>query len=90
MTRSSLNRMAIYASLGFPEVWRLDVPGPNVPFAGRSDGQYAASPTSRAFPQVSPADLTGFLALLPTEDENEIVRQFRVWVRQRYGLEAIQ
>ncbi|HEV3257036.1 MAG TPA: hypothetical protein VG013_09170 [Gemmataceae bacterium] len=38
---------------------------------------------SRAFPQVTPADVTGFPALRGQMDENAIVRQFRAWVRQQ-------
>src|SRR5262249_39847635 len=61
ITRSSLNRMAIYALLRVPEVWRYD--GQDVTFQVRQpDGSYAASPTSIAFPKVTPADLAGFLA----------------------------
>ena len=32
--------------------------------------------------RVTPADLLGFLALLPSQEENSIVQQFRAWVRQ--------
>ncbi len=84
VTRSSLNRLAIYAALGVPEVWRLDVPGLTF-YVLQADGQYATSSNSRSFPLVSAADLTGFLALLGREEENEILRQFRAWVRQRHG-----
>jgi Uma2 family endonuclease len=89
VTRSSLDRLAVYAGLGVPEVWRLDVPGLTFHVL-QADGQYAASPVSRSFPAVSPADITGFLALLGHEEENEILRQFRAWVRQRHGLDGSQ
>jgi Uma2 family endonuclease len=83
VTRSSINRMNIYARLGVPEVWRLDgdvltfhVLGPN--------RVYAESSTSRSFPGIAPADL---LPVLQTSrqvtDDNPVVRQFRAWVRQR-------
>jgi Uma2 family endonuclease len=45
VTRSSLNRMAIYAALGVPEVWRLDVASLTFHLL-QADGQYAASPVS--------------------------------------------
>jgi Uma2 family endonuclease len=85
VTRSSLNRMTIYAALGVPEVWRLEVAGLTFHLL-QADGQYAASPVSRSFPAVSATDLAGFLALLGRQEENEILRQFRAWVRQRHGI----
>jgi Uma2 family endonuclease len=82
VTHSSLDRMGIYAALGVPEVWRLDN-GRDLSFQVlQADGTYAASPSSRAFPQIAPADLLQFLALRGGE-ENAIVRQFREWLRQR-------
>jgi Uma2 family endonuclease len=83
VTHSSLNRLAIYAALGIPEVWRLD--GPNlVCYLLGSDGRYAVSSSSRAFQGLDPAELGRFLALSGQLDENEVVRQFRAWVRQRF------
>lgn len=83
VTRSSLNRMSIYAVLGVPEVWRLD--GDTLTFEVLQPGgrSYAASSTSLAFPLVAPADLTAFLALRTQMDENAVVQQFRAWIRQR-------
>jgi Uma2 family endonuclease len=73
---SSVNRMAIYAVLGVPEVWRLadQVLTFHVLVGG---GQYAVNLTSRAFPFLTSADVQGFLALRGQQDENTIVRQFR-------------
>jgi Uma2 family endonuclease len=81
-TRSSLNRMAIYAALGVPEVWRLAAAGLTFHVL-QPDGKYAPSTASRTFPTVGAADITRFLALLGQQEENEILRQFRTWVRQR-------
>jgi Uma2 family endonuclease len=83
VTSSSLDRMGIYAAIAVPEVWRWDEPvltfnvlGPN--------RRYTEATHSLAFPFLSPADLLPFLALRgPQNDENEIVRRFRVWVRSR-------
>jgi len=85
VTSSSLDRMAIYAALCVHEVWRLDVAGLTFHVL-QADGKYAVSSVSRAFPAVSAVDLAGFLALLGREEENEILRQFRAWVRQRHGI----
>jgi Uma2 family endonuclease len=82
VTSSSLNRMGIYAAVGVPEVWRYD--GTDLTFQLlQPDGTYAAHPTSRAFPFLTPADLTAFLALAASTEENALVRQFRDRVRQQ-------
>jgi Uma2 family endonuclease len=83
VTRSSLDRMGIYAALAVPEVWRLDGPQSLTFHVLQSDGAYAAATNSLSFPQVTPSDLLGFLALRGQMDENAIVRQFRAWVRGR-------
>jgi Uma2 family endonuclease len=83
VTRSSLDRMGIYARLGVPEVWRLD--GDTLTFhVLGGDGKYAEAPVSRSFPLVTPADLLGFVRQArQAGDENTVVRQFRQWIRQR-------
>jgi Uma2 family endonuclease len=87
VTSSSVNRMGIYAAVAVPEVWRLD--GGTLTFELlQADGTYAASPTSRAFPFVTPADLVAHFALAANAGENAVVRQFRDWVRQKLRAEA--
>ncbi|MFN4261671.1 MAG: Uma2 family endonuclease [Gemmataceae bacterium] len=82
VTHSSLDRLAIYATLGVPEVWRLE--GQTLSFHVLSSaGQYAEQPHSLAFPIISPGDLLAFLSRSGSVDENELVRQFRSWLRQR-------
>jgi Uma2 family endonuclease len=82
VTRSSLNRMSIYATLGVPEVWRFD--GTTLTFnVLQANGRYATTPTGIVFPMVAPQDLVGFLALRASTEENALVQQFRAWVRQR-------
>lgn len=83
-TRSSLNRVSIYATLGVPELWRLDRKGLTFHALG-AGGQYAQRNDSLTFTAVNltPADLTHFLTMRNTQDDNAIVRQFRAWVRQR-------
>ena len=84
VTHSSLDRMAIYAALRVPEVWRLDVTGLTFHVLQPS-GDYAASATSRSFPWLTSADLAGFLALLGQVEENALLRQFRTWIQQKQG-----
>lgn len=87
VTRSSLDRMAIYAALRIPEIWRYD--GTTLSFhALGAEGNYAEVTHSLSFPKVTPADLLVFIALRGQTDDNGVIRQFRAWVRQRHGLTA--
>jgi Uma2 family endonuclease len=86
---SSLNRMGIYAIIRVPEIWRLDAQGLTFHVLG-PDGHYHESPHSRAFPQVTPADLLRFLAMRDQMDENAVVRQLRAWIRQQAGRQGTQ
>ena len=82
ITSSSLDRLKIYASLGVPEVWRLENKTLFCHLLG-SDGRYTISRSGRAFPQLVVAEVGRFLDLLGPMDENGVVRQFRAWVRQQ-------
>jgi Uma2 family endonuclease len=79
---SSLDRMSIYASLGVPEVWRLEQGALSFHALG-AGRRYAPVSNSLSFPSVTPADLSRFLALLATELHTTIVGQFRAWMRQQ-------
>jgi Uma2 family endonuclease len=83
VTRRSLNRMAIYARLGVPEVWRLDSRRGLTFQVLQPNGRYAEQAHSPTFPLFTPADLMPFLALRTQHNENEVVRRFRDFVRQR-------
>ncbi len=80
-TRSSLDRMGIYARLCVPEVWRLDDDGLTFNVL-QANGTYQGAPQSLSFPMLTPADVMRFLALRAQHDDNEVVRRFRDWVRQ--------
>jgi Uma2 family endonuclease len=84
VTSSSLDRLAIYAALGVPEVWRLESGALTFQVLGPGSA-YAVAAQSRSFPGLTPADLLRFLALLASEDEVSVTRQFRAWVRQQLG-----
>lgn len=81
VTHSSLDRLAIYAALGVPEIWRLEDRQLTCRLlsAGR---HYTTAAQSRTFPGLNMADLTGFLNRFGQVEENALVRQFRAWVRQ--------
>jgi Uma2 family endonuclease len=82
VTRSSLDRLSIYAALKIPEVWRFDGQALHVHLLG-TDGRYAESNHSQAFPFLPMAELVRFLGLRATLGEAELLRQFRVWVQDR-------
>lgn len=80
ITRSSLNRMKIYARMKIPEVWRCD--GKDLDFFVLDKGKYKKVEESQTFPGCRAAEILPFLSLLHQEDQTSIVRQFRAWVRQ--------
>ncbi|HEY7153960.1 MAG TPA: Uma2 family endonuclease [Gemmataceae bacterium] len=82
VTSSSLNRMGIYAALGVPEVWRFEAPTLTFHALG-ANHKYSSIMHSLSFPFVTPADLIRFLPLRAAQGNNNVVRQFRVWVRQQ-------
>jgi Uma2 family endonuclease len=84
ITHSSMNRLAIYARLNFPEIWRLEGQTIVCHLLG-NDGKYFVSAVSRAIPGLVVADLVPFLMLRGQMDDNAIIQQFRAWVRQRFG-----
>lgn len=83
-TRSSLDRMGVYAALGVPEVWRYQ-DGVLEVRARRPDGAYDLVPESPTFPGISPADLVTWIDRAIDMDDNELTDQFRAWVRQQLG-----
>jgi Uma2 family endonuclease len=84
VTHSSLDRLAIYAALGVPEVWHLD--GDNLVFHVLGTTSYSAAPASRAFPLATPADLVSFLQQArQSGDQIPVLRDFRNWVRQKHA-----
>lgn len=83
VSHSSLDRLAIYAALRVPEVWRLEGDVLTFYVLG-ADGRYQAAAASRSFPLVTPADLLPFIqGARQAGDENVVARRFREWVRQR-------
>jgi hypothetical protein len=74
--------MSIYATVGVPEVWRVD--NRTLTFHALDANQkYQIVSRSLSFPLVTAADLMGFLALCVSQNENRVLRQFRAWIRQQ-------
>lgn len=83
ISRSSLNRMRIYATLRIPEVWRYADDILEFYSLGE-DLNYVAIEQSPTFPiTITPADIIRFVGMRDKLDDNEIIRQFRAWIRAR-------
>jgi Uma2 family endonuclease len=82
VSRSALNRMGIYASLGVPEVWRWDGQTLRVCLLD-PNGNYAEGERSRAFPFLPAVELVRFLYQAGTTSETQLLRSFRAWVREQ-------
>ncbi|HEV3084623.1 MAG TPA: Uma2 family endonuclease [Gemmataceae bacterium] len=81
-THSSLNRLAIFAIMAVLEVWCFDGKTLRV-FLLATDGCYAESPCSRAFPFLPLTELQRFLEMRKTQSETDVIRKFRTWVKDR-------
>jgi len=80
VTRSSKAKMAIYAALGVPELWRYD--GEEIlVFLLDAQGNYQRSETSLNLPMLPIADLKRFLDMRGSFDETTLLIMFRDWVR---------
>ncbi len=84
VTSRSINRMKIYAVLGVPEVWRVEIETLKF-YSLDTKRKYSEISHSLSFPLVASADLMGFLALRANQDEKAVARQFRAWAQQRRG-----
>ena len=82
VTTSVLNRRGIYAALGVPEIWRLVNSAVQVNLL-QSDGTYAVSETSRAFPFLPMAEFSQWLEIPEGKSETSWIRSFAEWVRGR-------
>jgi Uma2 family endonuclease len=80
-TSSSLNRMAIYAALGVPELWRFD--GETLTIYALTNGEYRPQETSNVLPMLRRDDLLRFLQTSQTMGETSWVKAFRIWLRER-------
>src|SRR5206468_1752782 len=81
ISRSSLNRMRIYAALGIPEVWRFDGESIKITHLDTAKERYREKSHSRAFPFLAAADLQRFLDRVGDQDETTWIRGFADWVR---------
>jgi Uma2 family endonuclease len=82
ITRSSLDRMRIYAVLGVPEVWRFNGETLGVHLRRGASG-YTESEASVALPDLTPADVMRFLNLSDSMDETNLFLAILDWAREQ-------
>jgi Uma2 family endonuclease len=82
MSRSFVDRLAIAARLGVPEVWRWDGETLRIMLLG-SDGQYSESDRSRVLPFLPIAEFARFLHRDTIQSDTKWLRSFRAWVREQ-------
>ena len=80
VTHLALNKAAVYAALGIPELWRYDGERLEVLHL-QPDGSYAAARTSLAFPGFDATVLHRFVGMYSASLDDEIVQAFRDWLR---------
>ncbi len=82
LSRSSLDRMDIYASLGMPEIWRWDGENDLTVWLLAPRGFYRQSQHSKAFPFLPLDEFAQFLTIRG-KSQTQVVKSFRAWVRKR-------
>jgi Uma2 family endonuclease len=81
VSRSTINRLGIYAAMRVPEVWRWD--GEQLRFCRLRKGQYVERPDSRFFPMLAASEVARFMGLRHSLSEIQLLRTFRQWVREQ-------
>lgn len=81
VSHGSVSKLAFYASLGVPEVWRYDERRMHI-YHLTTQG-YIEAPASRTFPVLTSDALTESLERSKTAGQSGALRSFREWLRQR-------
>ncbi|MBP5974316.1 Uma2 family endonuclease [Brasilonema sp. CT11] len=81
LTHSAINKMAVYAELKVPEVWRFA--NNQLTIHILTEFGYIESETSLAFGSFPVKELVQFLQLDSEKGENARMKEFRAWVRSR-------
>jgi Uma2 family endonuclease len=82
ISRSSLDRLGIYAALGVPEIWRSGGQTLQV-FVLGSNGKYKEKAKSPTFPWLPLAEFARFIGSLGSADEVSLIQEFTEWVRRQ-------
>ena len=81
ITRRSIDRMKMYASMGVPEVWRYDRKKGLLIYQLSPSGKYLERPLSPTFPQIPLSEFHRLLKLRKEMTLTAVVRAFRGWLR---------
>ena len=81
VSRNSLDKFAIYADFGVPEIWTYEDDALSV-HQLQGNGAYAQRDQSPAFPFLPLESIRGFLDRRNATDETTWIRTFRNWVRK--------
>lgn len=81
ITTSWMDRLAIYAALKVPEVWRYDGKKLRVLFLG-AGGKYRERTRSVAFPMLPLEGFARFIAKLEGAEETTLIQEFTEWLRE--------
>ncbi len=81
VSRSTIDRLGIYAVMRVPEVWRWDGETLRV-MLRTARGSYRQSERSKAFPFLPLAEFQEYLVRTDVS-ETQLVRSFRAWVRNK-------
>jgi Uma2 family endonuclease len=79
--RHPVDRFAVYAGLGGPEIWSLTGKTIETYLLDHTTGKYELVETSAAFPFLKPAELKRFLDRFTETDQNSLIREVRKWTR---------
>jgi Uma2 family endonuclease len=80
ITTSVIDRLPVYAELGFPELWQY-VDDEIVIRRLQANGKYTIATQSQALPMVSVKKLVEQMARCESMNETAWIRQFRKWVQ---------
>ncbi len=83
MSRSALDKLALFASMGIPEVWRCD--GQRVAIFVLDQNRYRESPASLAIPALTSEVLTRFLRDSRAMLSPDWFQAVSDWARERHG-----
>lgn len=81
ITSSSLNQLALYASLGVPEVWRYN--GQRLQIYQLQQEEYVECDRSPTFPLLPATKVKEFLEQCQNLGVTVAVRQFRKWIKNQ-------
>jgi Uma2 family endonuclease len=83
ISRSSIDKLSIYADLGVPELWFYD--GESLAVRRLQDGVYVEQDRSDTFPFLDLKEIERFMGRFEHLDETAWARSFREWVKNAYG-----